>query len=131
MFSWYGFQIFFQPSVAFPVVPIITIIITHPLYHIRCISLHKLLYSISFLLPFARHSSLPVQSHLTACALWRFNCYMRPTDQSICHNISVCVLLDSITLLIFHTDSWLLCVCVCVFVCACVCVRANLCNFIE
>ena len=103
-----GLPNFFKPSVAFPVVPTITVITTRSLYHIRCNSLHKLLYSISFLLPFACHFSPLVLSHLTACAFLCFNYHIRPT----CHNISICVLLHSITVLIHRTENWILCVCV-------------------
>ena len=44
MFSRYGFQTFFKPSATFPVAPVITGIITHFVFHIRCIAIHKLLY---------------------------------------------------------------------------------------
>ena len=44
MFSWYGFQIFLKLPVTIPLAPIITGIIVHIRFHIRCISIHKLLY---------------------------------------------------------------------------------------
>jgi len=42
MSSWYSFQI--KLLVTIPVAPIITGTIVHFRFHIRCISLHKLLY---------------------------------------------------------------------------------------
>jgi hypothetical protein len=38
------FKTSFRPFVAIPVAPIITGIIIHYMFHVRCISMHKLLY---------------------------------------------------------------------------------------
>jgi len=50
MFSWYSFQIFPKLLVTIPVAPVITGIIVHFSFHIRCISIHKLLYLLLLLL---------------------------------------------------------------------------------
>ena len=44
MFSWYSLQMFLKLLVTIPVAPIITGTIVHFRFHIRCISIHKLLY---------------------------------------------------------------------------------------
>jgi hypothetical protein len=46
---------FFKPSVTILVAPFITGIVLCYVFHIRCISVHNLLYLTSFLLPFTRH----------------------------------------------------------------------------
>jgi len=48
-----------------PVAPIITGIFVHFRFHIRCISIHKLLYFNLFPLPFAQHFCLQVLPHLS------------------------------------------------------------------
>jgi hypothetical protein len=44
-------KLFFKPFVTLPAAPIITGIITHFMFHIRCISIHKLLYSTVYKTP--------------------------------------------------------------------------------
>jgi hypothetical protein len=46
-------RFFFTPFVTIPVAPVITGIITQFMLHISCISVHKFLYLIYFLSPFA------------------------------------------------------------------------------
>jgi hypothetical protein len=48
-----AFKSFFKPFVTIPVAPVTTGIIIHFMFHIRYISVHKLLYLLRFLLPFA------------------------------------------------------------------------------
>ena len=55
MFRGMASKFFFKPSVTIPVYPIITGIIIHLMFHIRCISVHKLvtsLFSVIFCVTF-------------------------------------------------------------------------------
>ena len=56
---------FFITFVTIPVAPIITGTILHFRFHIRSISIQKLLYSSFFSTPFARHFCLRVLPHLS------------------------------------------------------------------
>jgi hypothetical protein len=58
-------KFFLTQIVTIPMAPIITGIIKHFMFHICCISIHKLLYFSLFLLPFARHFCLRVLLHLS------------------------------------------------------------------
>jgi hypothetical protein len=82
-------KFFFKPFVIIPVAPIITGIIIHFVFHIRCISIRKLLYFISFVHPFASHFCPLVMPHPQyACFLiFVFNYYIWP----ICSKFSVCM----------------------------------------
>ena len=58
---------FFQPFLTTPVAPVITSTIIHFMFHIRFVSTYKLLYLVSFLLPFAWYFCLRVLQHLSLC----------------------------------------------------------------
>ena len=66
---------FFKPSVTIPVAPVITSMIAHFVFHIRCVSIHQLLYLTSFPLPFARHFCQRVLPHLSV-SFFDFNYYI-------------------------------------------------------
>jgi len=53
-------KFFFKLFVTIPVAPMITWIIIHFMFHVHCISIHKLLYFSPFLLPFVWHFSVLV-----------------------------------------------------------------------
>jgi len=83
-------KFFFKLLVTIPVAPIITGTIVHFMFHIRCISIHKLLYfnflSASFCTTFlsaGNATSISVQ----VFSFYVFNYYIWP----ICRNFSVCV----------------------------------------
>ena len=60
-------KFFFKLLVTIQVAPIITGTIVHFRFHIRCISIHKLLYFNFFPLPFAQHFCLRLLPHLSVC----------------------------------------------------------------
>ena len=60
-------KFFLKLLVTIPVAPNITSIIVYFRFHIRCISIHKLLYFNFFSLPFAQHFCLWVLPHLSVC----------------------------------------------------------------
>ena len=66
-FSGISSKFFLKLLVTIPVAPVITGIIVHFRFHIRCISIHKLLYFNFFPLPFAQHFCLRVLPHLSVC----------------------------------------------------------------
>jgi hypothetical protein len=104
-------KFFLKPLVTIPVAPITTGIITHFMFHIHCISIHKLLYFSLFFASFCVTFLSAVLPHLSACMFSLFlNYYIWP----ICCNICVCS--DSITLSHLHVHT-LVRVCVCVCVC--------------
>ena len=64
---------FFKPFVTLPVAPAITSIITHFMFHIRFISIHKLLlFLVYFLLPFAWNFCPRELPHLSAYIFYLF-----------------------------------------------------------
>ena len=80
-------KFFFKPFFTIPVVPIITGMIIRFMYHIRCISLHKLLY---FSFSSALHSRpliLPNLSSMRAFSVFILIIISWP----ICHNACICV----------------------------------------
>jgi hypothetical protein len=62
MFFWYDFRFFLKRFLTTPVAPIVTGIMLHFRFHIRCISIHKLLY-FNFFSAFAQHFCLLVLPH--------------------------------------------------------------------
>ena len=83
-------RFFFKPFVTVPVAPIITGMIIRFMYHIRFISVHKLLYfSFSSAFFCVTFPSAGIATSLKyACSLFLvFNYYICP----ICHNFSICV----------------------------------------
>ena len=80
---------FLKLLVTIPVAPIIIGIIVHFRFHIRCISIYKLLYLNFFSLPFAQHFCQSVLPHLSVYmfSLFVFNYYIWP----ICCNFTLCV----------------------------------------
>ena len=107
MFSWYSFQIFLKFLVTIPVAPVITGIIVHFRFHIRCISIHKLLYFnlfsaffcttflsagiatsisvhvFSFLLLIIISGLFAVTS-LSVCTAWFHNTATSPSSYTVC-----------------------------------------------
>ena len=79
---------FLKSFVSIPVAPIITGIILHFMFHIRCISIHKRLYFSYFLLPFARHFCPRVLPRLSVCM---FSPFFNNYSWNICCKFSVCV----------------------------------------
>ena len=81
---------FLQVLVTIPMAPIITGTIVHFRFHIRCISIHKLLYfnffSASFCTTFM---SAGIATSMSVHVFYFFNCYIWP----IWCNLSVCLLL--------------------------------------
>jgi len=100
-------------------------IFTHIMFHIRIICMNKLFYLSFFYVFFARHSCPLLFPHLSVYIFCFFNYYIWP----ICHNSSICVTLDSKTLLLLHIHIGLGAKCMClrawvrVCVCVCVCVQ--------
>ena len=88
-------KFFLKLLVTISVAPIITGIIAHFRFHIRCISIHKLLYfnffSASFCTTFL---SAGITTSISVHVCFFFIFFIRP----ICCNFSVCVLLDSTSL---------------------------------
>ena len=83
-------KFFLKLVVTIPVAPIITGIIVHFRFHIRCISIHKLLYFIFFSTFLLHNISVCGYCHIFLCACFLFfvfNYYIWP----ICCNFSVCV----------------------------------------
>jgi len=62
-FPGMAFNTFLRPFVAIPVAPVSTGVIIQFLFHIRCISIHKLWYFSFFPLPFARNFFPQVLPH--------------------------------------------------------------------
>jgi hypothetical protein len=60
-------KFFLKHLVTIPVAPITTGIFINFMFHVRCISIHKLLYFSFFMLPFARHFSPWELPHLSVC----------------------------------------------------------------
>jgi hypothetical protein len=73
MFSWYGLQSFLSTFVTIPIAPVITGIIKHFMFHIRCISSHKLVQFLLFCFHF-RSVSVCSYSHIyqDACFVFVF-----------------------------------------------------------
>ena len=67
-------KFFLKLLVTIPVAPIITGIIVHFRFQIRCISIHKLLFFNFFPLPFAQHFFLRVLPLLSVC-MFSFFCF--------------------------------------------------------
>jgi hypothetical protein len=63
------FRFCFEPLVIISVAPVTTGMIIHVLFHIRCISVYKRLYLISFLFPFAWHFCPLLLSRLSLCMI--------------------------------------------------------------
>jgi len=82
-------KFFLKLLVTIPVAPITTGTTVHFRFHIRCISIHKLLYFNFFSASFSQHFCLRVLPHLSACmfSLFCFNYYIWP----VCCNFSLCV----------------------------------------
>jgi hypothetical protein len=112
-------KFFVKPFVTVPVAPVITGIILHFRFYIRCISLYmNSCILASFPLHFARHFCLQVLPHLSACVfffLFVFNYCSWP----ICCNFSVCVY----CLIPQHCNIFLIIQCVCVHACVRACMR--------
>ena len=110
-------KFFLKLLVTIPVAPIITSIIIHFRFHIRCISIHKLLYfnffSASFCTTFLSSGiATSISVHVSVFFFFVFNYYIWP----ICCNFYVCVY----CLMPQHCYSFLFihwCTCVLQFVC--------------
>jgi len=63
-------KFFFKPFVTIPVAPTITWTIKHFMFHVHCISIHKLLYFSTFLVLFVRHFSVLVLPYISVCVLF-------------------------------------------------------------
>ena len=83
-------KIFLKLLVTIPVVPVITGTIVHFRFHIRCISIHKLLhfnfFSASFCSTFLS-TGIAISNSVHVFSFFVFNYYIWP----ICCNFSVCV----------------------------------------
>ena len=106
MFSWYRFQIFLKLLVTVPVAPIITGVIVHFRFHIRCISIHKLLYFNFFSASFC--TTFLSAGIATSISLHVFSFLFLIIISGLFAETSLCVLLDSTTLwhLPLHTLAW-------------------------
>ena len=111
-------KFFLKPLVTLPVAPITTNITIHFIFHIRCISIHKVLrfiyFSVSFWVTFLSAGTA------ISTSMYVFNYYTWP----ICHNFSIYVyhLIPCQLRLHVHIHACLyVFVCVCVYICVCVC----------
>jgi len=127
MFPGIASKVFLKPFVTIAVAPVVTGIIIHFMFHIRCISIHKLLYFRYIICP-------RILPHLSVRIFLFFVCsyYIYP----VCCNFSVCVLLctawsqDTFNISYSYIDLGV-CVCVCVctiyvsFQCLGLCILSN------
>ena len=122
MFSCSGLHIFFNSFLTTPVTAAVTGIIIHLILHVRCISIHKLLYFSSFSVSFrdisVRWFCRTFGTHVSSC-LFSINMYIWP----VCCNFCVCIYPQHCHVFMFTLCVYVWCVCVCVcVVCVCVCV---------
>ena len=71
---WRGLQIFFKTLITTPVAPVITGIITHFMFYIRCIPIRKPYYLLYFMPPFVWQFSPLLLPHLSVC-VFTLSCF--------------------------------------------------------
>jgi len=109
MFSWYGFQNFLRPFVVIPVAPVSTRTIIHFKFHIRCISIYKILFLAPFPLPFARYFCQ------CFCHIYQYECFLFfvfnyhiwsicLTSLSVCLSVCIPSIYITVSYLVPHTS---------------------------
>jgi len=79
-------KFFFKPFVTLPVVPIITVIFIHFMFHNRCISIHKLLYFSFFSACFCTKflsAGIATSISMYVFSFFVFNYYIWPIDLTV------------------------------------------------